>query len=201
MALPRVPEPVKAAVSRAGSATGAAAARLRPPLVRFGPLVLLCLAGAGLILSEFLTYREIVAVTVVPEGGRTTGGAHHGYALGLIGLVSLPMSYGAVVGRSRPAAAAVAVLGGLALAIIAIFDVPSLNDTGLIGLTYDLAEANPAVGFWIELLCAAVLLVGGLLLLRSRVVAAREERDARRDRRRARRATETEEPPPPPTES
>ena len=31
-------------------------------------------------------------------------------------------------------------LGGLALLIAAIFDVPSLNDTGLIGRTYDLAD-------------------------------------------------------------
>ena len=119
------------------------------------------LAGVALIVAEFLTYREIVAVTVVPEGGRTTGGAHHGYALALIGLVSLPMSYGAVLGGSRPAAAALAVLGALALAIAAIVDLPSLDDTGLIGRTYDLAEASPAVGFWIEIVAAAVLLAAG----------------------------------------
>lgn len=177
IALPRPPEAVSAAV------------------VRYGPLVLLVLAGATLILAEFLTFREIVAVTVVPEGGRTTGGAHHGYALGLIGLVSLPMSYGAVVGRSRPAAAALAVLGGLALAIAAIVDLPSLNDTGLIGRTYDLAEASPAIGFWLEIIAATVLLAGGLLLLRSSRAAARERSDARRTARRAS-APETEAPPP-----
>ena len=169
IALPRPPEAVTAAV------------------VRYGPLVALALAGIGLIVSEFLTYREIVAVTVVPEGGRTSGGAHHGYAMGLIGLVSLPMSYGAVIGGSRPASAAVAVLGGLALAIAAIFDVPSLDETGLIGRTYDLAEAQPGAGFWLEIVCAAVLLVGGLLLLRSRVAHAREKSEERRRERRARR--------------
>ena len=173
------------------------AARARSPLVRYGPLVLLWLAGAGLILSEFLTYREIVAVTVVPQGGITKGGPHHGYALGLLGLASLPMAFGAVIGRSPPAAAAVAVLGGLALAIIAAFDVSSLDDTGLIGRTYDLAEASPGPGFWLSTACAAVLLLGGLLLLRSRVSAARGESDARRERRRERRAAETEVPPPP----
>ena len=178
IALPRPPQAVSAA------------------FVRYGPLVALALAGIGLVVSEFLTYREIMAVTVVPEGGRTTGGAHHGYALALIGLVSLPMSYGAVVGRSRPAAAAVAALGALTLAIAAIFDVPSLNDTGLIGRTYDLAEASPGAGFWVEIACAAVLLVGGLLLVRSRIAHAREESEARRRARRERAAAETEAPPP-----
>jgi hypothetical protein len=174
----------------------------RPPeafsaaVVRYGPLLVLVLAGVGLIVSEFLTYREIMAVTVVPEGGRTTGGAHHGYALALIGLVSLPMSYGAVIGRSRPAAAAVAALGGLVLLIAALFDVGSLDETGLIGRTYDLAEANPGAGFWLEIACAAVLLIGGLLLVRSHVTAAREASAARRDERRARRAADTEAPPP-----
>jgi hypothetical protein len=165
-------------------------------IVRYGPLFVLVLAGVGLIVSEFLTYREIVAVTVVPEGGRTTGGAHHGYALALIGLVSLPMSYGAVIGRSRPAALAVAALGGLVLLIAALFDVGSLDETGLIGRTYDLAEANPGAGFWLEIVCGAVLLIGGLLLVRSHVKAAREASAARRDERRARRAADTEAPPP-----
>jgi hypothetical protein len=181
IALPRPPE----------AATAAA--------LRYGPLVVLALAGVALIVAEFLTYREIVAVTVVPEGGRTTGGAHHGSALALIGRVSLPMSYGAVLGGSRPAAAALAVLGGLALAIAAIVDLPSLNDTGLIGRTYDLAEASPAIGFWLEIIAATVLLAGGLLLLRTSTAAARERSDARRAARRAA-AAEAETETPPPTE-
>jgi len=168
IALPRPPDAVAAAAAR------------------YGPLVILALAGIALIVAEFLTLREIVAVTVVPEGGRTTGGGHHGYALGLIGLVSLPMSYGAVLGGSRPAAAALAVLGALALAIAAIFDLPSLNETGLIGRTYDLAEAHAGPGFWIEIIAAAVLLVGGLVLLRRTTVAARERSAGRRGERRAR---------------
>jgi hypothetical protein len=175
----------------------------RPPaaisaaLVRFGPLVVLALAGIALVVAEFLTFREIVAVTVVPEGGRTTGGAHHGYALALIGLASLPMSYGAVVGGSRPASAALAVLGALALAIAALVDLPTLDDTGLIGRTYDLAEANPGPGFWIEILAAAVLLAGGLLLLRSRTAGAREQSEIRHKARRARRTAEAEGEPAP----
>ena len=160
-------------------------AALSAAAARYGPLVALALAGVALVVAEFLTLREIVAVTVVPEGGRTTGGSHHGYALGVIGLASLPMSYGAVIGGSRPAAAAVTALGAAALAITAIVDLPTLDDTGVIGRTYDLAEADPAIGFWVQLVASLVLLLGGILLLRSRVASARAAEQERRERRRA----------------
>ncbi|MGH2970203.1 MAG: hypothetical protein ACRDK0_14250, partial [Solirubrobacteraceae bacterium] len=58
IALPRPPAAVTAAVAR------------------FGPLVPPVAAALALILAEFLTLREIVAVTVVPEGGTTSGGSH-----------------------------------------------------------------------------------------------------------------------------
>jgi len=161
----------------------------RPPaavtrvLVRFGPVVVLLLAAVALVVAEFMTFREIKAVTVVPPGGRTTGGSHHGYALGLIGLVAMPMAVGAALGGSRPASAALTGLGAVALAILLAIDLPSLNDTGLIGRTYDLAEARAATGFWVQLVAAAVLLAGGLLLLvRNSAAAAR--RSAGRDRER-----------------
>jgi hypothetical protein len=164
----------------------------RPPaavtqaVLRFGPVVVLLLAAVALVVAEFMTFREIRAVTVVPPGGRTTGGSHHGYALALIGLVAMPMAVGAALGGSRPAAAALTGLGAVALLILLVVDRPSLNDTGLIGRTYDLAEAHPAAGFWIQVLAAAVLLVGGLLLLRRNSVAA-ARRAAERDRERAER--------------
>jgi hypothetical protein len=56
--------------------------------------------------------------------------------------------------------------GALALAIAAIVDLPSLNDTGVIGRTYDLAKARPAIGFWLELVGALLVLVTALLVLR-----------------------------------
>src|SRR5262245_39466849 len=91
IAMPRVPEAASAAGKRLAAAGGWLAGAVWSVAKRFGPLLLLLLAGAGLIASEFLTYREIMAVTVVPQGGITKGGEHHGYAIGLIGLVSLPM--------------------------------------------------------------------------------------------------------------
>jgi hypothetical protein len=137
-------------------------------------------AGALLlIVSEFVTVREIHAVTVVPPGGTSTGGDLHSYALGIIGLAMLPMAYGAVVRRARPAAVAVIVLAAAAAVVVLLVDRPVLDDTGLIGRTYDLAEARPAVGFYLESLGAALALVGGVWALmlaprRSRWVTPRE---------------------------
>jgi len=163
----------------------------RPPdalvaaVVRLAPVVLLLAALAALVAAEFSTLREIKAVTVVPEGGTTSGGSHHGYALLVIAVAAAVMAFGALRGDSRPAALAVVALGLAALLIVLVIDLPSLDDTGLIGRTYDLAEARPSTGFWLELAGAIALVAGGLLLLRSRVVLARDRSKERERRRQA----------------
>jgi hypothetical protein len=164
LTLPRLPE----AVSEAA---------------RFAPVVVLLLAAVALVVGEFMTFREIKAVTVVPQGGTSTGGSHHGYALAVLGLAAMPMAVGAALGGSRPAAAALSGLGAVALLIVLAIDLPALDDTGLIGRTYDLAEAHPAAGFWVQLVAAVVLLAGGLLLLRRNSgAAARRSRERDRER-------------------
>lgn len=177
ISVPQPPDALKRAAANAGGAARGAA-------VRFGPVVILLLAAVALVVAEFMVFREIKAVTVVPQGGTTTGGSHHGYALVLIGVVAMPMAVGAALGGSRPAAAALTGLGAVALAIVLIVDLPSLDDTGLIGRTYDLAKASPQAGFWIQLVASFVLLAGGLLLLRRNAVSA-SRRSAARDRERA----------------
>ena len=124
------------------------------------------LAGALLlILAEFITVREIRAVTAVPPGGTPTGGDLHGYALAIVGLAMLPMTFGAVARGARPAAVALLVLALAACAIVLLIDLPKLDETGLIGRTYDLAEARPATGFYLESLGAALALIGAVALL------------------------------------
>jgi hypothetical protein len=118
-----------------------------------------------LIVAEFVHVREIRAVTVVPPGGTSTGGDLHSYALLLIGLAMLPMAYGAVVRGARPAAVALIVLSLAACVVVLFVDRPVLDDTGLIGRTYDLAEARPAVGFYLESLGAVLALVGAVWAL------------------------------------
>ena len=139
-------------------------------MARFAPLVPLVAGALMLVAGEFLVVREIRAVTVVPPGGTETGGALHGYALAVIGVALLPMAYGAVWGRARPAAYALLVLALAACAIVLFVDRPLLDDTGSIGTVYELAEAHPGPGFTVEAAGAALALVGaiGALVLSAR---------------------------------
>ena len=137
-------------------------------LARYWLLLPLVAGAVLLIVAEFLPLYEIRAITAVPEGGHKTTGAHHGYALLIVGLAMLPMAFGAVRGGSRPAAFALLALSLIALFVALAIDLPDLNETGLIGRTYDQAEARPQVGFFVETLGATLALLGsiGTLLFR-----------------------------------
>jgi hypothetical protein len=137
-------------------------------LTRYGLLIVVVAGAVLLIVAEFLPLYEIRAITAVPAGGRTSTGSHHGYALLIVGLAMLPMAFGAVRGGSRPAAVALLVLSLIALFVALVIDLPDLNETGLIGRTYDQAEARPRVGFFVETLGATLALLGsiGILLFR-----------------------------------
>ena len=139
-------------------------------MTRYGLLVVLLAGALLLIVAEFMTLYEIRAVTAVPEGGEASVGGHHAYALLIVGVVLVPMAVGAVLGGSRPAAIAVLVLALVAAGIVAVVDLPDLNETGLIGRNYDEAQARPRAGFFVESLGATLVLVGAVatLLLRRR---------------------------------
>ena len=53
-------------------------------------------------------------------------------------------------------------LSVIALFIALAIDLPDLNETGLIGRTYDQAEARPRVGFFVETLGATLALLGSI---------------------------------------
>ncbi len=134
-------------------------------MTRYGPLVVLLVGALLLIVAEFMTLYEIRAVTAVPAGGTKSVGGHHAYALLIVGVVLVPMAFGAVRGGSRPAAIAVLVLALVAAGIVAFVDLPDLNETGLIGRTYDEAQARPRAGFFVESQGATLLLVGAVATL------------------------------------
>jgi hypothetical protein len=117
-----------------------------------------------LLVADFTTLFEIKVLTVTRES--RSGGSHHSYAMVVLGLAALPMAYGATRG-SRPAMAAMAGIGVIALLIALIGDLPDVNETGVIGRNFTDAEASPGIGFFMETLGATLLVVaggGGLVL-------------------------------------
>ena len=117
-----------------------------PQALRYA-LLILPLTGAGLLVAaEFSTLYDVRVVTAVPEGGAYAAGPHHGYALALIAAAIVVMAAGAVLGGSRPAAVALALLALAALAVALLVDLPDVHETGLIGRTYDAARAEPRAG-------------------------------------------------------
>jgi hypothetical protein len=132
--------------------------------------VLVGAAVAGpalLIVSDFLTLFEVKAVTVKIPEGTVTGHANHSFAMTLIGLAAIPMAYGVVRARSRPAMVALLALGALATVIALAFDLPDAHGVSTLAKTFADAQAHPRAGFFMETLGAALLLIagGGSLLL------------------------------------
>lgn len=143
-------------------------------------LLVLPLAGAGLLIAaEFSTLYEVRVVTAVPEGGTFSAGGHHGYALGVIAVGIVVMTFGAVLGGSRPAAVAVLVLAAAALTIALALDLPDTDETGQLARTYDLADARPRSGLYLEIAGGCAALVGAALILVARPPASRRSRGRR----------------------
>jgi hypothetical protein len=150
----------------------AALRRLRAPR-----LAILVLGGGGglvLLVSDFLTLYHVDVVTAscsdlaspqLRDACTTSGGAHHGYALAILGAIALVMAYGAAVGASRPAGIALLVLGLAALGIVLLVDRPDIHKTGIVGTQFADAEANPGAGYWLELAGGALLVAAGALRL------------------------------------
>jgi hypothetical protein len=138
---------------------------------------LLALGGASgilLILSDFLTLYHVDVVTAkcsdlaepkLADACSTTGGEHHGYALAILGVIVLLMTWGAAMGGSRPAGIALLVLGVAALAIVLAVDLPDIHKTGIVGTRFEDAQANPGAGFYLEIAGAALAMLAGLLRL------------------------------------
>ena len=150
------------------------------PTARNIALLALPLAGAALLVAaELSTLYEITVLTAVPEGGSFAAGPHHGYALGVIAVAIAVMSLGAVLGGSRPAAVALLALAAAALAIALAVDLPDVHETGLIGRTYDAAEAEPRAGLYLEIAGGCAALVGGALILVARPAPRSRSRSRR----------------------
>jgi hypothetical protein len=128
--------------------------------------ILLLAGGCVLVLADFLPLFRIEAAGLPVED--QPGRDQHAYAQVVIGLGVIG---GALLARSTrqwPPAGAVVALALIALGIALIGDLPEATRADLVQGA-QIAEASPAVGFWLEIVGAGVTFVGGLamsLLLR-----------------------------------
>ena len=148
---------------------------------RGGLFVLAAIGALLLIVSDFQTLYQIKVLTVVEK--TVVGHDQHSFAMLLIGLGALALIVGAgLAGRVRPAMAAVALLGVVALLIALVGDLPDVNSTGVVGQNYAYATVSAKIGFYMETLGAVVLIFSGastLLLSLTTRPPARRARGAR----------------------
>ena len=140
-------------------------------------LTLALVAAVAMIATEFSTIASVqvkggppcedVANSAAADQCVKTGGDQHSYALILLGLGTLAMGMGAALGRSRPAAAGLAVIGAIVLAIALLADLPDTRETGLIGAAYE-AEAKSGPGLIYEVVAGGLAVVAGVLALTRR---------------------------------
>jgi hypothetical protein len=137
---------------------------------------------AAIVGAALLVVAELVDLyhVVSPDGqlvagtkATQTGGDHHSYALLVIGLAVLGATLAARWAAQPLLAVAVGALGLIALLIVLIGDLPDVTSSGLTNGPLEEAEANPAIGFWLELAGALVVLVSGLALARLLALTAR----------------------------
>jgi hypothetical protein len=131
-------------------------------------------AAVLLVVADFseISFRTIgigaCSDRVDPGVCRTYGHDSHSFVLVVVGLVALLMAWGAVVGRSRAAAIAVAALGVVVLFIALAVDLPKLDDKRGLEVRYNDVAAHTGTAFKLELTGGVLLLLtGGLALVRA----------------------------------
>ena len=129
-------------------------------------LPIACVLAAALVAAaEFSTLFEFNRGTSGEPLKTTAAADRHYYALLILAIFAVAATAVAVVAGSRPAAAAVAVAGGISLLIFLLVDLPDVNVEGPLDEPYFFtSKAEPASGFWLELVgTLSLALAGGAL--------------------------------------
>lgn len=181
------PQPEPEAVGNRSSRTatvGRVFARLTP---LSAVLLIAGLAGAALMVAaEFSTLRSVTVLTApcsdladpeLRDGCAPKGHEQHAFALVLLGIAAAAMTFGAMVGRSRPAAVALAVIGGVVLFISLALDLPDATRTGVIGERFDQARADAGPGLWMEIAGGALVFAAGVAAVAGRLGPERRRRE------------------------
>jgi hypothetical protein len=95
----------------------------------------------------------------------THGGEQHGYALIVLGLLTMLMTGGAVFGRSKPAAVALGVIGAVVLVIAFALDLPTLDDTRGFETRFTDVEAERGGAITLEIIAGSLALLACVLAL------------------------------------
>jgi hypothetical protein len=124
-----------------------------------------CIAAAICVgASEFMTTFEFDLGTSGEPQQTIAASDRHSYALLVLAIFALFALAVALVSGSRPAATAVAVAGGLALLFFLLVDLPDVGQQGTVddpSRVFSTSEAEPAEGFWLEMVGAIGLAVSG----------------------------------------
>jgi hypothetical protein len=128
-------------------------------------LPIACAAAAVCVgVSEFMTIFEFDRGTSGEPVLTKTAADRHYYSLLVLAAFALLALVVAVVAGSRPAAMAVAVAGGLSLLIFLLVDLPDLNREGPLedrSVVFIASKAEPANGFWLEMVGTIALAFSG----------------------------------------
>jgi hypothetical protein len=154
-----------------------------------GSAAVLALGAIGGLLMIVSLFATVISVDVatgscevinesnpeLAEGCELSGFERHSVAFLLLGLLAVLMAWGASVGRSVPAGAALIGIGLIALAFAVLSDLPASDDTGALGRNFEAASASAGAGLYLEILSGLLVILAGALRLGSR--AARAERE------------------------
>lgn len=128
-------------------------------------LPIACAAAAVCVgVSEFMTIFEFDRGTSGEPVLTKAAADRHYYSLLVLAIFALLALAVAVVAGSRPAATAVAVAGGLSLLIFLLVDLPDLNREGPLedrSVVFIASKAEPANGFWLEMVGTIALAFSG----------------------------------------
>jgi hypothetical protein len=128
-------------------------------------LPIACVAAAACVAgAEFSTVFEFNQGMSGEPLKTVDASDRHYYSLLVLAVFAVIATAIAVMTGSRPAATAVAVAGGLTLLIFLLVDLPDVNREGDIGdesVIFFASKAEPANGFWLELVGTVALAVAG----------------------------------------
>jgi hypothetical protein len=134
------------------------------------------LAGILLVVTEFTTIASVNVASgsceVINDANpdladrcSLSGFERHGGAFILLGLLTGAMAWGAGIGGSRPAAAALVGIGVLVIVLALALDLPEANETGALGRNFEGAEAEKGSGLYLEIVAGGLAVLAGVMRL------------------------------------